>query len=193
MQWATIFHSSGYTNHVVGDLNRLGCSVGASWSLTENHKNNQQNQQLNALTRKCAYPLPHVDDCIERLAGKRYLTQLDFNSGFWKLRMDKSSKEMTAFRSEDGHFQFRRMPFGLVNAPASFQRLVNVFFSKLKWNDFQVFIDDICIASDTWKEHLVLIEQALTIVKSHGLTLKGDKCVYGASRVIFPGHENSST
>lgn len=149
-------------------------------------------RRLNAVTKKCAYPLPHVDDCIEKLAGKKYFSLLDFNSGFWQLRMEEKSKEMTAFRTEDGHFQFTRMPFGLVNAPASFQRMVNALFSRLKGLNFQVFIDDCCIASDTWEEHLQMIGQVLTIVKNNKLTLKGEKCTFGASRIVFLGHEISS-
>lgn len=86
-------------------------------------------RKLNEKTKKNAYPLPDVDDCIETLAGKRFFSQIDFSSGFWQIPLETKSKEYTAFRTEDGHYQFRRMPFGLCNAPASFQRMVNALLS----------------------------------------------------------------
>lgn len=102
--------------------------------------------------------------------------------------MDKESRPLTAFRTEDGLYQFRRMPFGLTNAPASFQRLVNVLFAGLKGMNMQVFIDDICVATNTWDEHLSILEQIFQIVVKANLRLKGSKCVFGASEVTFLGH-----
>lgn len=83
------------------------------------------------------------------------------------------------------------MPFGLTNAPASFQRMINAVFSGLKGINLQVFIDDVCVATDTWQEHLDMFKQVfITIIKSN-LTLKGEKCIFGAKRIIFLGHEIS--
>jgi len=105
--------------------------------------------------------------------------------------MADKAKELTAFRTEEGHHQFTRMPFGLCNAPASFQRLVNALFAGLKGVHLQVFIDDICIASVTWNEHLELLDKVFTLIEEANLKLKANKCVSGASKVVFLGHELS--
>lgn len=87
---------------------------------------------LNAVTKKWVHPLPNIEDCLDTLSGKKFFSQIDFSSGFWQIPMDDKSKELTAFRTEDGQFQFKRMPFGLCNAPASFQKIVNATLAGLK-------------------------------------------------------------
>lgn len=148
-------------------------------------------RKLNAKTKKLAYPLPIVDDCLETLAGKRFFTQLDFASGFWQLPLAKESRELTAFRTEDGLFQYRRMPFGLLNAPASFQRLINALLAGLKGLSLQCFIDDICVATSTWSEHISLLEKVFKLIIDANLKLKSTKCVFGAHKIVFLGHEIS--
>lgn len=148
-------------------------------------------RRLNALTKKNCYPLPNIEQCIESLAGKRFFTQLDFASGYWQMPMASSSKELTAFRTTEGLYQFKRMPFGLTNAPASFQKLINALFTGLKGLNLQVFLDDICLASDTWAEHLTLIKKVLEVIRKSKLKLKGSKCVFGAASVTFLGHRLS--
>lgn len=149
-------------------------------------------RKLNAVTKKLVYPLPNIDECLETLSGKQYFTQLDFKSGFWQIEMDEGSKEMTAFRTEDGLFQFRRMPFGLTNAPATFQRMINSVLAGLKGMNLQVFIDDICIATRTWAEHLNMLQTTLKLIIEANLKIKADKCKFGAKSIKFLGHEISS-
>lgn len=84
------------------------------------------------------------------------------------------------------------MPFGLCNASASFQRLVNALFANLKGVHLQVFIDDICVATKTWEEHLNLLDKVLSLLEDANLKLKANKCSFGARKVIFFGHELSS-
>lgn len=98
---------------------------------------------------------------------------------------------MTSFRTEEGQFQFCRMPFGLMNAPASFQRLMNVLFANLKGPNLQVFIDDICLASRTWVEHCQLLEEIFKLLIEANLKLKASKCIFGSKEVIFLGHRLS--
>lgn len=149
-------------------------------------------RRLNNLTKKSCYPLPNIDSCLENLAGKVYFSQLDFASGYWQVPVDKSSREYTAFRTPEGLYRFRRMPFGLTNAPASFQRLANAMFSGLKGVALQVFLDDVCIASTTWSEHLQMLGKVFEIVIQSNLKLKANKCVFGAQEVCFLGHTISS-
>jgi len=145
-------------------------------------------RRLNDSTKKWVYPLPNIDDCAETLAGKQYFSQLDMASGFWQLPLSKRARELTAFRVEDGHYQFTRMPFGLTNAPARFQRLTNVLFSGLKGLHLQVFIDDICVATSTWAEHLSMLAKVFSLLIKANLQLKSNKCVFGVKEVVFLGH-----
>lgn len=105
--------------------------------------------------------------------------------------MEEKSKELTAFRTESGLYQFRRMPFGLCNAPASFQKLINILLSGLKGIHLQCFIDDVCVASDTWEDHLAMLAKVFKLIIDANLKLKGSKCQFGARKVVFLGHEIS--
>lgn len=149
-------------------------------------------RKLDDVTKKNVYPLPNIEDCIESLAGKKFFSQLDMASGFWQLPLTQRAREMTAFRTEDGHFQFTRMRFGLTNAPASFQRLVNIVFAGLKGLDLQVFIDDLCIASTSWEQHLSMLAKVFKLLIQAKLKLKSNKCTFGVPSVIFLGHEISA-
>lgn len=187
------------TRRQVGDLLKQGIieessSPWASAYVLVKKKNGEYRlcidfRRLNAVTKKLVYPLPNIEECLDTLSGKRYFTQLDFRSGFWQIKMEKQSKELTAFRTEDGLFQFKRMPFGLTNAPATFQRMVNSVLAGLKGMNLQVFIDDICISTKTWDEHLLLLEQTFKVIIKANLKIKVDKCVFGSSTIKFLGHE----
>lgn len=148
-------------------------------------------RKLNEQTKKVVFPLPNIEDCLDTLSGKHYFSTVDMASGFWQIPMEKKSKEMTAFRTEDGLWHFNVMPFGLTNAPASFQRMVNALLSGLSSLDVQAFIDDICIATNTWEEHLETLDKLFKIIIKAKLKLKGNKCLFGAQKTIFLGHEIS--
>lgn len=148
-------------------------------------------RRLNDVTKKCSYPLPNAEDCLEPLGGNIYFSQLDLASGYWQIPLSDRAKELTSFRSEDGQFHFLKMPFGLCNAPASFQRMVNALFSNLRGLNLQVFIDDICVANRTWQEHLDMLSVVFDLLIKANLKIKASKCVFGASHVIFLGHKLS--
>lgn len=145
-------------------------------------------RRLNAYTKKMAFPIPNIEDCLDRLNGKKYFSLIDFNNGFWQLPVEKTSRELTAFKTEEGLFQFKRMPFGLANAPASFQRMINAMLAGLRGLDVQAFMDDVCISSNSWQEHLSQIDMVLKIVIRNNLTLRPEKCVFGTKRAHFLGH-----
>lgn len=105
--------------------------------------------------------------------------------------MDDKSKEYTAFRTEDGLFQFKRMPFGLCNAPATFQKMINAVLAGLKGRNLQVFIDDVCVATKTWGMHLAMLKLTFEAIIKAKLKVKADKCIFAASRIKFLGHEIS--
>ncbi|KZS03788.1 Uncharacterized protein APZ42_033399 [Daphnia magna] len=116
-------------------------------------------RKLNAVTTRDVYPLPRIEDALSRLEGSHYFSIMDMQSGYWKVGVRPSDREKTAFVTADGLYQFRVMPFGLSNAPATFQRMVDVLLAELKWNTCLVYLDDIVIFSKTFSEHLTRLER----------------------------------
>ena len=116
---------------------------------------------MNSATKSDAYPLPRIDDLLEKFRTARWFTTIDLANGYWQIEMEEKDKEKTAFICEQGLYEFNVMPFGLKNAPATFQRLMNKLFREYL-NDFAaVYIDDIMIYSKTFEEHLHHIELIL--------------------------------
>lgn len=150
-------------------------------------------RQLNQVTKKNAFPLPRIEACLEALTGKKFYSQFDFAAGYWQLPVAPDSREYTAFRTEDGHYQFRVMPFGLINAPASFQKLMNTLLAGVTGLEVQVYLDDVCLASDSWPEHLALLNKFFDLVRKANLKLKSEECLLGASSCLFLGHLLSAT
>ena len=110
-------------------------------------------RKLNRITKLDEFPLPRIDDTLDRLAGACYFSTLDLASGYWQVEMDSPSKEKTAFTTYSGLYQFREMPFGLVNAPATFQRLMEVVLSGLARTVCVVYLDDILVFGRSLSEH----------------------------------------
>ena len=105
-------------------------------------------RKVNEVTRKDAYPLPRVDDTLDTLVGSKYFSTLDLASGYWQVEVAENDQPKTAFTTPEGLFQFRVMPFGLCNAPATFQRLMDRVLSGLKWSTCLVYFDDIMVVGD---------------------------------------------
>ena len=118
-------------------------------------------RRLNSVTKRDVYPLPRVDDILEALAGARYFSTLDLASGYWQVTMDQAAREKTAFVTHAGLYEFNKMPFGLCNAPATFQRLMETVLAGLTRRRCFVYLDDILVISNTWEEHLSNIQQVL--------------------------------
>lgn len=148
-------------------------------------------RRLNTVTKKDSYPLPNIEECLEMMCGNKYFSQIDFASGYWQLPVAEQSQELTAFRVGGEIYHFKRLPFGLTNAPATFQRLMNALFAGLKGISLQVFLDDVCLATSTWSEHIELLEKVLQIIIKANLRLKGSKCSFGTKAVKFLGHQIS--
>lgn len=145
-------------------------------------------RKLNAVTRKDNFPLPRIDHLLDSLGRKKYLSTLDLRAGYWQIRMDPKDIEKTAFITHDGLFEHNVMPFGLCNAPATFQRLMTNMLAGLQWQSVLVYIDDILIMSETFEEHLIHLRQVLDRLREYNLKLKLVKCSFGRKEVEYLGH-----
>ena len=109
---------------------------------------------LNLATVKDTYPLPRIDDTLDMLAGKRWFSTLDLASGYWQVSLSPEARCKTAFATHSGLFQFRVMPFGLCNAPATFERLMDRVLQGLRWSRCLVYLDDIISFGTTFDDSL---------------------------------------
>lgn len=145
-------------------------------------------RRLNTITRKDAYPLPRVDDTLDTLSGSKWFSTLDLISGYWQVEMSSSDKEKTAFCTHEGLFEFQVMPFGLCNAPATFQRLMDMVLAGIQWKNCLVYLDDIIVIGRTFEEHLSNLREVFERLKGAGLRLKPSKCNFCSPQVEFLGH-----
>eukprot|EP00731_Ephydatia_muelleri_P025168 Em0017g251a len=145
-------------------------------------------RKVNEVTRKDAYPLPRVDDTLDTLAGSKFFSTLDLTTGYWQVEVAPEDQPKTAFTTPEGLYQFKVMPFGLCNAPATFQRLMDRVLGGLKWSSCLVYFDDIIVVGRTFKDHLHHLSKVLAQLRGAGLKLKPTKCSLCQQRVAFLGH-----
>ena len=145
-------------------------------------------RRLNAITVRDVYPLPRIDDCLSVLHGNLYFSSLDLLAGYWQARMAEADKAKTAFVTHNGLFEFNVMPFGLTNAPATFQRYMDVVLAGLKWKCVLVYLDDICIFSRSFEEHLLHLNEVFERLRKYNLRLKSSKCHFFQKEFKYLGH-----
>ena len=144
--------------------------------------------KLNAVTRKDSYPLTRIDDCLDRLKDATIFSSLDCDQAYYQVPLNESDKSKTAFVTPDASFQWKVMPFGLHNAPATFSRLIDHALGKLKWTIALVYLDDIVVYSRTFDEHLVHLSLVFEAIRAANLKLKPQKCKLGFPELPFLGH-----
>ncbi|KAJ9532015.1 hypothetical protein QJQ45_003724 [Haematococcus lacustris] len=143
---------------------------------------------LNKVTVKNKYPLPRIDQLLDRLHGATVFSSLDLQSGYHQIRIQPEDVHKSAFRTPYGHYQFKVLSFGLTNAPATFQAVMNDIFRDYL-NDFVVvYLDDILVFSKNKAEHLKHLEIVFRILKEHELYAKLKKCEFEKSELKFLGH-----
>ena len=142
---------------------------------------------LNKLTIKNRYPLPLIGELLERISTAKRFTKLDVRDGYNRLRMAEGEEWKTAFRCRYGLFEYTVMPFGLCNAPGTFQHYMNDTFREFLDDFLIVYLDDLLIYSDSRKEHKEHVRKVLTRLREAGLLLKPSKCQFHVTEVEFLG------
>lgn len=146
-------------------------------------------RKLNGRTRKDAYPLPHQDRILGRLGPAKFLSTIDLSKAFWQIPLDPASRKYTAFRVFGrGLFQFTRLPFGLVNSPATLSRLMDQIlgYGELEPNVF-VYLDDIVVASNTFEEHIQRLQEVAKRLNAANLSINVEKSKFCVAVLLIWG------
>lgn len=142
-------------------------------------------RKVNVVTKPDCYPLPRLDDCIDRVGSAAFVTKLDLLKGYWQVPLTQRACEISAFVTPDDFCQYRVMAFGMRNAPATFQRLVNTVLKGVV--DCEAYLDDVVIYSSTWSQHVVQLKEVFNRLVAANLTLNLAKCEFGQATVTYLG------
>lgn len=146
-------------------------------------------RDLNKIVVPQAQPFPLIEDLMIKTRNCKYFSTLDINSAFWSIPLRVEDRKKTGFVTQEGHFQWTCLPFGLKTSPAIFQRILSNILRKYKLTDFTVnYIDDILIFSKTFTDHIYNLTQLLEAIKTEGFRLKFTKCTFASNSVKYLGH-----
>ena len=148
-------------------------------------------RKLNAATKKDHFPLPFIDQMLDRLAGNEFFCFLDGYSGYNQIIIAPEDQEKTTFTCPYGTFAFRRMPFGLCNAPGTFQRCMMAIFSDYLEHSVEVFMDDFSIFGKSYDECLTNLERVLKRCEDTNLVINWEKCHFMVTEGIVLGYKIS--
>ncbi|KAE8224984.1 hypothetical protein CF326_g7943 [Tilletia indica] len=148
-------------------------------------------RQLNTATVPDRYPLPHIDAVFDTLTGKTVFSSLDALRGYHQMPVKAEDRWKTAFVCHRGLYQYKTVPFGLRNAPAVFQRLMDRLLAALRWRHAVVYIDDIVVASKSMEEHLWALDQLLGRAREFGLRFGPSKCTFAIPSLVLLGRKVS--
>ena len=150
-------------------------------------------RRLNACTKKDSYPLPKCPDTIESLVGARYFSTMDLKSSFWQVKVSEEPRQYTAFTvSSMGVYKFLRMPYGLCNAPATFQHLMQNCLGELNLSFTMVYLDDVIVYTEMPEDHLTWLQAIFDRFAHHRLKLNPSKCHFFKEEISYLGHEISA-
>lgn len=145
-------------------------------------------RKLNQITKKDNHPIPRIDDMLTQFNGSQWFTSIDLKSGYWNVMMDEKDKEKTAFITPFGLYQFEVMPFGLCNAPATFQRMMQHVLGDLIYTKAPVYLDDVNIHSETFEQHLLDLQEVFDLIRKANLKLSKEKCHFCKDEIEFLGY-----
>ena len=142
-------------------------------------------RRVNDLTKKCAYPIPKISECLDCLGDAKIFSTLDLQSGYWQIEVKEEDIPKTAVITRGGLYEYVTMPFGLCGAPSTFTRCMELIFRQLQWKTLLIYIDDVIISVQAHFQHL---ETVFLRLESAGLKLKPSKCNLLKTEVAFLGH-----
>lgn len=145
-------------------------------------------RQLNSKTRRDAFPLPRIEETLDSLTGAHWFSTLDLASGYNQVPVSESDRPKTAFCTPFGLFEWNRMPFGLCNAPSTFQRLMERLFGDQRHQSVLLYLDDIIVFSSSVQQHLQRLRMVLGRLGAEGLKVKLGKCAFFREKVRYLGH-----
>jgi len=145
-------------------------------------------RRLNERPVKDVYPIPRMDDCLDSLGDATVFFTLDCNAGYWQIPVAAKDRYKTTFTSHTGLFRFLRLPFGLVNAPASFQGALDIILAGLRWQTCLVSLDDVIVFSRTVGDHMRHLREILLLLEKAGVSLKPSECHLFQQEVEYLGH-----
>ena len=145
---------------------------------------------LNKITKPISLPMMSFENVVESLGdGKaKIFSVLDCASGFWQIKLDPSTAHKTAFVSHKGVYQFRRLPFGLMNSPSVFSLAVGDALRKMNWKNLLIYVDDLCIFSKDFDSHLIHLEEVFKALQKANLKIKPEKCQFAKPKIHYLGH-----
>ena len=143
-------------------------------------------RKVNAMTRADCFPIPRIEDCIDRIGRAKYITKCDLLKGYWAVPLTEKAKAISAFVIPGGTYQYRVMPFGMKNSQATFMRLMSKCLAGLEGVD--AYIDDIVIYHNTWENHLETLRKVFEKLEVANLTINLAKSEFGAATVKYLGH-----
>jgi len=129
-----------------------------------------------------------MDDCFEFLGDAKVFSMLDCNSGYWQIPVADEDRDKTTFVCHEGAYRYNRLPFGLSNAPATFQRAIDMILGGLKWKSCLVYLDDIIVFSQSAEEHVEHLWEVFTALRGAGVSLKAKECHLFQQEVEYFGH-----
>ena len=144
-------------------------------------------RRLNDATNKDSYPLPHVRDVLDKMNGARYWSTLDAASAYWSIPLAEQDCEKTAFSVPRGKFDFNVTPYGLCNAGATYQRMIDITLSGLPLERVLAYMDDIVVYSKSFDEHIESLNTVVSCLRLSSITLKLSKCIFASEHVDFLG------
>lgn len=161
---------------------KLDASGKQKWRIVVDYR------KINEKTIDDRYPIPNIDDILDKLGKCNYFSTLDLASGFYQIEMHKDSISKTAFNVENGHYEYLRMPMGLKNAPATFQKLMDHLLRDLQGKICLVYMDDIIIFSTSLQEHISNLKLVFSKLRDSNLKIQLDKSEFFKKNVEFLGH-----
>ncbi|KII65512.1 Transposon Ty3-I Gag-Pol polyprotein [Thelohanellus kitauei] len=144
-------------------------------------------RKLNSATVTDAYPIPRIDETLDRLHGSKWFSKLDLSCGYWQIPVLETDKHKTAFTTPIGFYEFNVLPFGLKNAPATFQRTMEYIFKTLNQASLLVYLDDLIIFSDNELNHLSALRETFSIIRKACLKVKPKKCEFFRTEINYLG------